>query len=401
MCMKAKRQYIQDDLPKKFSDLARSLAKKKGLCIFELDGEWRIISWWNGNDTCRNIRNISPPNVSQYFNLPFIGGWVGWMKYPVPIVDNFFWKTDGAVCYHIPSAIFHIVGSKDFCSEAHMFLHSPTSDTTKRQKVSIPKPSTADRHHFCQAIQKIKQAIRDGMVYQTNLAWKSKEFSLATPLENYLHLQHHNPARFGCYLQFGDQQIISNSPELFLRCWGAPKIIHSQPIKGTALRGNHHALWSDPKERAELTMITDLVRNDLGKIAKIGSVHTHHRKLRRCGDLLHAEQSIYAQLHTKKDIFDVLDATFPAGSITGAPKKSAIQYIDRFENFSRGLYTGSIGVFSDHDVQHFNVAIRTLFVEKEKTNLYVGCGIVYDSNPQKEWEESIAKGNALSKILFT
>ena len=178
-------------------------------------------------------------------------------------------------------------------------------------------------------------------------------------------------------------------------------MVHSQPIKGTALRGKHGNLWNDPKERAELTMITDLVRNDLGKIARIGSVHTHHRKIRRCGDLLHAEQSIYAQVHPHKDILDVLKATFPAGSITGAPKKSSIQYIDRLEKFPRGLYTGAIGFFSDHDVQHFNVAIRTLFVEQEKTHLYVGCGIVHDSHPQKEWEESIAKGNALSKLLFT
>jgi len=399
--MKAKRQYLRLDQPKKFFDIAQYFAYKNGLCIFELDSEWRILSWWNEQHTCTNIHTIPLTSQEHNIRLPFIGGWVGWMKYPVPQIDHFFWKTDGAICLHIPSRVYHIIGTPEFCREAQKALLSPVIPRYHRKKVKIPTPNRENEALFCDSVDTLRQAIRDGMVYQTNLAWRSQPFRITTPLAHYLHLQHHNPARFGCYLQFNDTQVISNSPELFLRSWGSPKIIHSQPIKGTALRGNYSALWNDPKERAELTMIADLVRNDLGKIAAAGSVHTHHRKLRRCGDLLHAEQSIYAQMDTNKNIFDVLKATFPAGSITGAPKKSAIQYIDRLEPFTRGLYTGAVGFFSDHDIQHFNVAIRTLFVEQEETHLYVGCGIVHDSNPQKEWEESLAKGNALSKILFT
>ena len=148
-------------------------------------------------------------------------------------------------------------------------------------------------------------------------------------------------------------------------------------------------------------MIADLVRNDLGKIAQKGTVFTKARMLRHCGDLLHAEQSIYAHLVSDITVKKILLSTFPAGSITGAPKKSAMNYIAQLERHERTLYTGAIGWISSIQHCHFTVAIRTLYIERQRTHLHVGCGIVYDSEPQKEWEESIAKGNALSKLLFT
>ena len=180
-----------------------------------------------------------------------------------------------------------------------------------------------------------------------------------------------------------------------------PVIAHSQPIKGTAKGKDRTSLWLDTKERAELTMIADLVRNDLGKIAQNGTIFTKARTLRHCGDLLHAEQSVYARLRTEITVQELLHATFPAGSITGAPKKSAMDYIEKLERHDRKLYTGAIGWISSTHHCHFNVAIRTLFIEDQETHLHVGCGIVYDSDPEKEWDESVAKGNALSKLLFT
>ena len=148
-------------------------------------------------------------------------------------------------------------------------------------------------------------------------------------------------------------------------------------------------------------MIADLVRNDLGKVAQNGTVFTKARSLRHCGDLLHAEQSIYAHLRSEITVQQLLKAIFPAGSITGAPKRSAMKYISALERHERKLYTGAIGWITSIQHCYFNVAIRTLQIEDTHTHLHVGCGIVYDSEPQKEWEESVAKGNALSKLLFT
>jgi len=148
-------------------------------------------------------------------------------------------------------------------------------------------------------------------------------------------------------------------------------------------------------------MIADLVRNDMGKIAQKGTVFTKARSLRHCGDLLHAEQSIYAHLRSEITVEKLLESMFPAGSITGAPKKSAMKYIEQLERHDRNLYTGAIGWIASIQHCHFNVAIRTLQIKDKHTHLHVGCGIVYDSQPKKEWDESVAKGNALSKLLFT
>ena len=143
------------------------------------------------------------------------------------------------------------------------------------------------------------------------------------------------------------------------------------------------------------------VRNDLGRVAEIGSIFTKHRSIRRCGDLFHAEQKIHAQLQKDRSLIDAIQATFPPGSITGAPKIAAMRLIHELESHTRGIYTGSLGFFSHNHKMNFNVAIRTLYIHKDQASLCVGCGIVADSNPEKEWQESLAKGMAISKSLFT
>jgi anthranilate/para-aminobenzoate synthase component I len=401
MFMKAKRQHIRLNHPKKFDITAHEFSHKTGLCIFELDNTWRILSWWNQQDH----RSSIPQEKNQQQNdeiAPFSGGWVGWMKYPLPKEDVFFWKTDGGICYHIPTQTYHIIGSSEFCREAQLGIMAHPKSSPYRQPVLIPPTIAEDQNRFCRQVEELRTAIRLGKVYQANLSRRSKRFVLQNPLSHYLYIHKHNQARFGCYMQFENKQVISNSPELFLRSFGTDQVLlHSQPIKGTAQQKKRQELWDDKKEKAELTMIVDLVRNDLGKIAKIGSVFTKSRALRRCGDLLHAEQSIYAQLDPEKNIIHAINSLFPAGSITGAPTISAMQYISELEEHPRNLYTGSVGFIANNNTCHFNVAIRTLFIENEKTHLHVGCGIVHDSQPQREWQESIAKGNALSKLLFT
>ena len=401
MFMTEKRQVFLLHHPKKFDALAYDCADKPGLCIFEIHNTWRVLSWWNGREMSHEFPPLEAPQ-NALIELPFWGGWVGWITYPHPQQQILFWKTDGAICYHIKNKVYHVVGTTDFCRDAQIAIKCHSKPIPARDPVYIPSPKVQEQKLFCHQVQSLKQAIYDGMVYQANLSRRSEVFFLPNPLLHYLHIQEHNKAQLGAYLQFGDQQVLSNSPELFLHSFGLETIyMHSQPIKGTSQTNERTRLWKDNKERSELTMIADLVRNDLGKVARIGSVFTKHRSLRRCGDLLHAEQSIFAQLAPEFNIIQAIKAIFPAGSITGAPKKSAMQYIASLEQYPRGLYTGSVGFFCDTNHCHFNVAIRTLFIERKQTHLHVGCGIVYNSNPQKEWEESIAKGNALSKLLFT
>jgi len=174
------------------------------------------------------------------------------------------------------------------------------------------------------------------------------------------------------------------------------------PIKGTTTRGITGArelLENSEKERAELTMITDLVRNDLGRVARPGSVHTSARRIRTCGDLLHAEQEISARLSPGKDALDLLEASFPPGSVTGAPKVRAMEIIHELEDGPRGAYTGSIGSFFDDGSAHLNVAIRTATVCGGVGRFHVGAGIVADSDPDREWEETLSKGRALCRWM--
>lgn len=387
-------------IPVSFEMAAHAFVHKEGLCIFELNNQWRIISWWNGRETTTDIpsSNFRVP----VHEVPFSGGWVGWIQYPDPKIEAFFWKTDGSIAYHIPTQTYTIVGTSDFCREANLGLNKHPSSVPSKKSVLVPNSTLADKSWFCDQVTTLRRAIYEGMVYQANLSRRSKAFAISQPLYHYLHIQKNNPARCGGYLQFGHTQVISNSPELFLNSSGQdPVILHSQPIKGTTKLGQREFLWNNKKEKSELTMIADLMRNDFGRIAKTGSIFTNSRSLRRCGDLLHAQQSIYAHVQPETTVSQILEATFPAGSITGAPKKSAMKYISELERHPRKLYTGAIGWISSPKHCHFNVAIRTLFIEHTHTHLHVGCGIVYNSQPEKEWEESISKGNALSKLLFT
>ena len=238
-----------------FELVAHYFAHKKGLCIFEVNQQWRILSWWNETGTTNDIP--SSGFLNQYHDLPFSGGWVGWIQYNG---TPFFWSTDGAIVYHIPTQKYTVVGTKNFMKEALHGIHHHHHRIPDRKPVVIPDATREDKLWFCDQITKLRKAIHDGMVYQANLSRRSKSFVVQTPLSHYFHIQKNNPARFGAYLQFEDIQVISNSPELFVHSTNSsPVIAHSQPIKGTAIGKERKRLWMDKKERAELTMIADLV----------------------------------------------------------------------------------------------------------------------------------------------
>ncbi|MEC7984507.1 MAG: chorismate-binding protein, partial [Myxococcota bacterium] len=353
--MEEELQHIILYSSRSFNSIIDGFSAKEGLAIFELDCHWRICSWWDGEHIARSYTDLEGwlrfRKDGAYHFLPLIGGALGWIAYDQGIegedlpqkssqIENMlFWSCSGAICYEITSGAYHIIGSKRFCDEAKSGFEQP-SVKQRANAVSIPSPSILQKDVYTRSVQTLLEEIREGRVYQANLSWKSQTFHIRNPLAHYQKLQRYNPARFGAFLQFESHTIVSNSPELYLRAHKNQKIcLESIPIKGTAVRSREgkEQLWTSEKEKAELTMIVDLVRNDLGRVAEVGSIHTHHRAIRRCGDLYHAEQKIHAQLKEERSLIDAIRATFPPGSITGAPKIAAMKLIYELEPHARGI----------------------------------------------------------------
>jgi len=265
---------------------------------------------------------------------------------------------------------------------------------------------------FLQGVEQVLASIRAGECYQANLSRRLVVERAGSPLECAIRLRRTHPARYGAALHLGDGgQVISNSPELLLRVEDGQA--ETRPVKGTRPRGKSdkldrelaRQLMDDPKERAELTMIVDMARNDLSRVCTPGSVVASPRVLASLPTLFHAEQSVQGQLSPGKDAVSALEATFPGASITGAPKVAAMEIIHALEPVPRGVYTGCIGFFADGGSAQWNVAIRTAtFLPsghgEHSAHVQVGAGIVADSDPRMELDETDWKARAwLAAIL--
>jgi len=226
------------------------------------------------------------------------------------------------------------------------------------------------------------------------------------PYDLYLRLRQINPAPFACYLEFPELTIVSASPERFLRLQG--DFVETRPIKGTRPRGKteeedkalSQELITSTKDRAENIMIVDLERNDLGRVCRFGSVKVSEMAImERFPSVFHLTSTVTGRLRQDKNSIDLLRATFPGGSITGAPKIRAMEIIEELEPTKRSIYTGSIGYIGFNGNIDLNIAIRTFIVKKEKVYFQVGGAIVYDSDPEKEYQETLDKGRALINAL--
>ena len=262
--------------------------------------------------------------------------------------------------------------------------------------------SNFTKDSYIKAVEQIIELIKDGKVYQVNL---SQKFSLQIDrdacgalAENFLNMEQ---AAFSAYFHcsFKDQKnilsIISASPELFLN-YDNERLLTS-PIKGTKLKEGQHdserdMLSASRKDLAELAMIVDIERNDLGKIAVPGSVQVErHARLESLSHVHHMLSDISCKLSPATTFLDIIKAVFPSGSISGAPKIAAMNFIADFENSPRGAYTGSIGSISPDGSFNFNVAIRTASILNDKVTYSAGGGIVIDSVPEEEYRETLAK----------
>lgn len=255
---------------------------------------------------------------------------------------------------------------------------------------------------YMDAIRRIKDYIRAGDVYQVNLSQRIETQIGIPSYELYRRLRSINPAPFSCYLAFDDIAVISSSPERFLHV--NKRHVQTRPIKGTRPRGKNQAdddslrleLLSSPKDDAELTMIVDLERNDLGRVCDYGSVRVVERKtLESYPTVYHLVSTIEGHLQEQYDLVDLIKATFPGGSITGAPKIRAMQIIDEIEPTKRSIYTGAIGYIGFHGDMDLNIAIRTFIMKNKTVYFQVGSGIVADSNENDEYEETMHKASAL------
>ena len=261
---------------------------------------------------------------------------------------------------------------------------------------------------YQEAIKKILDYIAAGDIYQVNLSQR-----FATPFtdnhrEFYLHFRNLSPAPFGAYIETGEHCIMSNSPERYLLINN--DYIETRPIKGTRPRGATtkedadlgRELLLSPKDRAEHIMIVDLERNDLGRVADYGSVHVPEMQiLESYANVHHMVSTVAARIQSGKSSSDCLLNSFPGGSITGAPKLRSMEIIDELESTCRGVYTGSIGYFDFSGDLDFNIAIRTAIACNNHLYFQVGGGIVADSDPDDEYQETRTKAAAFLKALMT
>ncbi|MGM0642339.1 MAG: aminodeoxychorismate synthase component I [Thermodesulfobacteriota bacterium] len=266
--------------------------------------------------------------------------------------------------------------------------------------------STFTKSEYIEAAEKVINYLKAGDIYQANLSQRFETSFSGDAYALFSALYKNNPAPFFAFVNAGDHQIISTSPERFISRDGEK--IETRPIKGTIPRGatsgqdreNGNALLSSPKDDAELTMIVDLMRNDLSRVAKNASVMVaEHKRLEPYDNVFHLVSVVQAALMEGKSSVDLLRAAFPGGSVTGCPKIRSMEIIDELEPVSRHVYTGAIGYLSFHETMDLSIAIRTATVFNNRLVFSVGGGIVFDSDPAAEYQETLDKGKTIMETL--
>ena len=386
----------------------------------------------NPFDVLRQIlRQLHFNTVSSDSEIPIGAGLMGYLAYdlkdcleklPRTSVDDLGLPH---ICLFAPSVILvqdTNSGKSWIC--APRFIHDEASVIAESLKefsgdLSRPLPDDSDfsgessgftssftQPGYLRAVETIREYIRSGDVYQVNMSQRFTTGFRGNPFRLFQSLYARNPAPFFAYIQTGDHQIVSTSPERFV--YRNRDRVETRPIKGTRPRGNsaeediglRNELSESLKDDAELSMIVDLLRNDIGKVCRPGSVRVSaHKRVEAYRNVYHLVSDVEGILDSNMDSVDLLQATFPGGSITGCPKIRAMEIIDEMEPVRRHIYTGSIGYISFHDTLDLSIAIRTATVFKGKMLFSVGGGIVFDSNPLDEYEETLHKGKTLMGVL--
>src|SRR5438034_2841852 len=270
-----------------------------------------------------------------------------------------------------------------------------------------PPRSNLRRQEFERGVERAKEYIRAGDIFQVVLSQRFESQFDGEPLDFYRCLRFINPSPYMFCLKFGnDFALVGSSPEMHVRLVG--NNVEIRPIAGTRARGvtpaqdeaNAAELLADPKERAEHIMLVDLARNDVGRVAEFGTVRvTEFMEIERYSHVMHIVSNVAGHLRGGCSAFDVVRAAFPAGTVSGAPKIRAMQIISELENTRRGCYAGAIGYFGFDGNTDSCIALRCAVLKKGKAYFQAGAGIVADSNSQREYEETVSKARAMTKAL--
>jgi anthranilate synthase component I len=367
----------------------------------------------------------------------FCGGAVGYISYET--VTRFEkLPTPAADPLNLPEAFFmfadtllifdHVTHTIKVLSHVHLNgdIEKSYQDATRKidaiverlnQPLPVPaKPqavlpandyaSNFTRAGFEEAVRKIKQYINAGEAIQIVLSQRLSRSTAVPPFEIYRSLRTINPSPYMFYLDFLDFQIVGASPEILVRVEGDS--VMTRPLAGTRPRGGteeedlrlQKELQQDEKERAEHIMLVDLGRNDIGRVSQPGSVIVSElMDVERYSHVMHMVTHVQGKLRSGLTAFDALQACFPAGTVSGAPKIRAMEIIAKFEPEKRGPYAGACGYFSFSGNMDMAIAIRTMVMTKGTAYVQSGCGIVYDSVPEKEYEETLNKARALMKAI--
>ena len=290
--------------------------------------------------------------------------------------------------------------------EKKKFGNGMITENSHREKFKIQVHPNFEKEEYKQAVDRMIQYIIEGDIYIANMTQQLTIESEKQPLDVFYDLRKNNPSPFGGYLDFGDYQIVCASPERFLKM--KDRHVNTRPIKGTRKRGAtpeedemlRQELADSGKDKSELLMIVDLERNDLNRVCTPGSVKvTELFTVEAYATVFHLVSDIEGTLEDGKNVMDLLEATFPGGSITGAPKYRAMEIIDELETVRRGLYGGATGYVDFSGDMDFCITIRTMIKKADKVYIQAGAGIVADSNPESEYNECCNKARALAKVL--
>ncbi|MFC1549200.1 anthranilate synthase component I [Candidatus Omnitrophota bacterium] len=279
-------------------------------------------------------------------------------------------------------------------------------ETVKTKKASYKTESNFTEEEFRKIVEDTKEYIRSGEVIQLVLSQRFRRRTEAEAFSIYRALRSINPSPYMFYLRCGDHRIIGSSPEILVRCEDG--LVEVRPIAGTRKRGEddeedlrmEKELLADPKERAEHIMLVDLGRNDIGRVCEYSTVEPRElMRIERYSHVMHIVSDVVGQLRSDKDIYDLIRATFPAGTVTGAPKVRAMELIDDLERTRRGPYAGCVGYISFSGNIDMCITIRTIVMNGDTAYVQAGAGIVLDSVPELEYKETKNKARALVKAI--
>lgn len=361
------------------------------------------------------LRTIMP---EQTISKNYAGGLVGYLSYEAvnyfenavkvkahSLFDQFMFGvyTDGLILDKITNELFYFYYNED---RTPLFAKLIKTQS-KKSSVSVTfLGDTLTKSDHRRIVGEVQEQIKKGNVFQCEVGFKSEFNVVGNALKIYENLRKINPSPFMYFVKFKDKKIIGASPELLFSLRNGEMI--TAPLAGTIKRGKNEKedqqlarkLLSDPKEKAEHNMLVDLHRNDIGKVAQFGTVKVRDlMSVKRFSHVQHISSEVVGIIKKGEDSFSALASNFPTGTLTGAPKIEAMKIIDRNESCARGPYGGAVGNFGFNGDCTFAIAIRSLFISGEYAFTQTSGGIVYDSKPDREYDEILQKLSAIKEVL--